>query len=66
MWLTVFVPHAPAPFTGFIIIVPKEEVIELDMTVEEALRFIMSGGVVSPTIFESYSEEKNTAQLKSE
>jgi uncharacterized membrane protein len=47
-FLTVFVPTAPAPFTGFIITIPKELVIDLNITIEEAIRFIVSGGIVAP------------------
>jgi uncharacterized membrane protein len=43
----VFVPTTPNPTSGFVIIVPKEELIELDMPVEEGLKLIMSLGVVS-------------------
>ncbi|MCD6584100.1 MAG: DUF502 domain-containing protein [Candidatus Omnitrophica bacterium] len=44
----IFIPSSPSPLTGFTIIVPKEEVIFLDIGVEEALRFIVSGGVLNP------------------
>jgi uncharacterized membrane protein len=44
-----FVPTTPNPTSGFIIIVPKSDVIELDMTVDEAAKLIMSLGVVVPT-----------------
>lgn len=47
-FLTVFVPSSPTPFTGYVIMTPKEETIELDMTIEEALRFTISGGVITP------------------
>jgi uncharacterized membrane protein len=47
-FLTVFVPTAPAPFTGFIITIPKKLVIDLNITIEEAVRFIVSGGIVAP------------------
>jgi uncharacterized membrane protein len=43
-----FVPTTPNPTSGFIIIVPKADVIELDMTVDEAAKLIMSLGVVVP------------------
>lgn len=46
--LTVFVPSTPTPATGFITIVPKEQTIDLDITVEEACGFIFSGGVITP------------------
>lgn len=44
----VFVPTTPNPTSGFIILVPKSDVIELQMTVDEALRMIISLGVVVP------------------
>ena len=39
----------PNPTSGFIIVVPKRDVIELDMEVDEAVKLIMSLGVVVPT-----------------
>ncbi len=47
-FLTVLIPTSPTPFTGFVIMVPKEQTIDLDMTVEEALRFAVSAGVIAP------------------
>lgn len=44
-----FVPTTPNPTSGFIIVVPKKDCIELDMTVDEAVKLIMSLGVVVPT-----------------
>ena len=44
-----FVPTTPNPTSGFIIIVPKKDTIELDMEVDEAVKLIMSLGVVVPT-----------------
>ncbi len=44
-----FVPTTPNPTSGFIIVVPKEDAIELDMQIDEALRMIISLGVVVPT-----------------
>ncbi len=46
--LTVFVPTAPNPTSGFVIMVPQDEIIELDMTVEEGFRMVISLGVVVP------------------
>ncbi|MGC9455894.1 MAG: DUF502 domain-containing protein [Halothiobacillaceae bacterium] len=46
--LTVFVPTAPNPTSGFVIMVPEDEVIELDMSVEEGFRMVVSLGVVVP------------------
>jgi len=44
-----FVPTTPNPTSGFIIIVPRKDIIELDMEVDEALKMIISLGVVVPT-----------------
>ncbi len=46
--LTVFIPTTPNPTSGFVIMVPREEAIELDMSVEDGLKFVMSLGVVVP------------------
>jgi len=43
-----FVPTTPNPTSGFIIIVPRKDIIELDMEVDEALKMIISLGVVVP------------------
>ncbi|MFC1604773.1 DUF502 domain-containing protein [Planctomycetota bacterium] len=47
-FLTVLIPTSPTPFTGFVITIQKRQTIDLDMTIEEALRFIVSGGVITP------------------
>ena len=47
-FLTVLISTCPTPITGPIVIVPKEQTISLDMTVEEAVRFVVSAGVVAP------------------
>lgn len=46
--VTVFVPCSPTPMSGFTIILPEEKTIPLDMTFEEAMRFVISCGVVTP------------------
>ena len=46
--LSIMVPNSPTPLTGYVIMVPKEQTIALDLTMEEAFRFIISAGVVSP------------------
>jgi uncharacterized membrane protein len=46
--VTVFIPSTPTPVTGFIITVPKDEVVDLPLTIEEAFRFVISGGVIVP------------------
>jgi uncharacterized membrane protein len=46
--VTVFVPSSPTAFSGYVLVVPKSSVIELPLKVEEAMRLLVSGGVISP------------------
>lgn len=46
--IAVFIPTTPNPTSGFLILVPKEDTIELNMTIEEAFKVIISLGVVMP------------------
>lgn len=45
---TVFVPTTPNPTSGFLILVPDEDIVELDMSVGEGMKLIISGGGVVP------------------
>lgn len=44
----VFVPTSPNPTTGFLLMVPQEELVSLDMSVEDGLKMIISFGMVNP------------------
>jgi len=46
--VSVYVPTTPNPTSGFFLIMPKANVVELDMTVDDALKYIISMGVVVP------------------
>jgi uncharacterized membrane protein len=46
--VNVFVPTTPNPTSGFFLLLPADEVVELDMTVDEALKLIISIGMVVP------------------
>lgn len=46
--LNVFIPTTPSPATGFMVVVPKKEVMMLDISLEDALKLIVSGGVLNP------------------
>ncbi len=46
--LTVFVPTTPNPTSGFMIVVPEDQVTYTDLGVEEAMKIIISGGVLAP------------------
>lgn len=46
--VSVFLPSTPNPTTGFYFILPENEVVETDLTVEDAAKVLMSAGIVSP------------------
>ncbi|MCL4462490.1 MAG: DUF502 domain-containing protein [Firmicutes bacterium] len=46
--VALFLPTTPNPTSGFLLLVPREELIPLEMSVEEALKLIISGGVIVP------------------
>ncbi|MBV2360927.1 DUF502 domain-containing protein [Thalassococcus sp. CAU 1522] len=46
--VSVFVPTTPNPTSGFLLFFPKEDVIELDMTIEDAAKLVISAGLVYP------------------
>jgi len=47
-YVTCFVPSTPTPVSGMVVLVPVNEVMTLNMTVEEGIKFLVSGGVASP------------------
>jgi uncharacterized membrane protein len=47
--VSVFLPTTPNPTSGFLLFVPKNEVTELNLTIEEALKLVISGGAIIPT-----------------
>jgi uncharacterized membrane protein len=46
--VTVFVPSSPTAFSGYVLVVPRESVVELPLSVEQAMRLLVSGGVIDP------------------
>jgi uncharacterized membrane protein len=47
--LNVYVPTSPNPTSGYFLLVPEKEVVPVDISVEEAMKLIVSGGLYSPT-----------------
>ncbi len=47
-YVSVYVPTTPNPTSGFFLMMPRSDVVELDMAVDEALKYIISMGVVAP------------------
>jgi len=54
--LAVFVPSTPTPFTGFVANYPPEAVVPLSISIEEALKFVVSGGIIAPASMRRASE----------
>lgn len=48
--INVFVPTTPNPTSGFLVLVPQEALIPLEMSVEEGMRLVISGGMVGPSV----------------
>jgi uncharacterized membrane protein len=58
-YVSVYVPTTPNPTSGFFLMMPRSDVIELDMSVDAALKYIISMGVVSP---DNSNGKKNPGQ----
>ncbi len=56
--INVFVPTAPNPTSGVLLFAPREELIDLDMSIEEGLKLVISGGGVVPPTSKKKSESK--------
>lgn len=59
--MNVFVPTTPNPTSGFLLMVPRKDLHFLDMTVEEAAKLVVSGGILTPP--DRAVEESGTAEL---
>jgi uncharacterized membrane protein len=46
--VNIFIPTTPNPTSGFILVVPKSEVIDPDIPIEYGIKFIISAGLVEP------------------
>ena len=49
-YVSVFIPTAPNPTAGFLLLVPEKDLIELNLSVDEALKYAVSMGVVAPSL----------------
>ena len=43
-----FIPHTPNPMTGFLVLLSAEQIIDTDMSIEDAMKMVLSGGLLSP------------------
>ena len=62
--ISVFLPTTPNPTSGFLLFVPRHEVIELDMTVEDAAKLVISAGLVTPDYQAKTKDLAETAQAR--
>lgn len=60
--LTVFIPSSPTPLTGYVITVRRDEVIDLPLSIDDAIRFVVSGGVIMPASQLPSEAEVSTAR----
>ena len=49
--ISVFVPTTPNPTSGYLLFVPEDEIIFLDMNIEDAIKLVISGGAVIPEMY---------------
>ena len=55
--VNVFLPTTPNPTSGYLLFLPRKELVELSMTVEEGIKMIISGGIVTPPDNRSHDEK---------
>ena len=58
--INVFLPTTPNPTSGFMLMLPKREVLRVDISVEEAMKIVISGGAFSPQLLEELRRERVT------
>ena len=64
---TIYIPTAPTPNSGFVVMVPYTEVQDTDLSVQEAMSMVLSGGIIAPTSFNRKSiTSKDVEKLDSE
>lgn len=56
--INIFLPTTPNPTSGFLLFVPKKDIVPLSMTVEEAIKMVISGGIVTPPDRRPHSERR--------
>ena len=49
-FLNVYIPNPPNPTSGFLVLIPRDEAIQLDLSIEEGLKLVLSGGIVIPEL----------------
>ena len=62
--VSIFLPSTPNPTTGFILFVPKKDLVELDMSIEDSLKLIISFGAVLPEYIVEDLKQNKISNLK--
>lgn len=62
-FISVFLPTTPNPTSGFLLFVPREDVIILDMSVEDAAKLVISAGLVTPDFIAKHAAEEEQGKL---
>ncbi len=56
--VTVLIAGTPSPFTGYFVLLPREEIIFLDMSIEDGFKMVISAGILTPADVKSLVEKK--------
>lgn len=62
-FISVFLPTTPNPTSGFLLFVPRDDVVMLDMSVEDAAKLVISAGLVTPDFIIKHAEEDEQAKV---
>ncbi len=60
--ITVFIPSTPTPFTGWVINLSARDVIDMDITIDQALRFVITGGMLTPDDVQANAKHTRTPE----
>ena len=55
----VFIPSTPNPTTGFMVLAEKQDLTFLDISVEEGMKLVLSGGIIAPTDIKGQDSSKD-------
>ena len=59
--VNVFLPTTPNPTSGFLLFVPRKDLVHLDMTIEQGIKMVISGGIVAPSVLDEPLEQPRPA-----
>ena len=49
-YVNVFLPTTPNPTSGFLLVVPEKDLIKLNMNIEQGMKLVISGGIITPEL----------------